>query len=55
MIWAANNAKVFGYSISKNFTHIQIYIGFIRKYDKEIKNILDDIHELLMLTKIPVL
>ena len=47
IIQAANEAKVFGYSVSSNFTRIRLYISFIRKYDEEISSILDEMHKLI--------
>jgi len=43
---AARDAKVFGHSVPSNFTRIHIYIRFIRQFDKEIKNILDEMKSL---------
>jgi len=36
----------FGYIIDSNITRIRLYISFIRKYDEEIANILNAMHEL---------
>ena len=47
IIQAAKDAKTFGYSVSSNFKRIQIYIRFIRQYDKEISAILENMHELV--------
>ena len=47
IIQAANQAKVFGYAVSSNFTRIRLYLGFIPKYDEEINNILSEMHELV--------
>lgn len=47
IIQAANEANDFGYIIDSNITRIRLYISFIRKYDVEVKGILDAIHELV--------
>jgi transposase len=47
IIQAANEANEFGYIIDSNLTRIRLYISFIRKYDEEIKGILDSMHELI--------
>ena len=47
IIQAANDAKTFGHSVSSNFKRIQIYIRFIRQYDKEISSILENMHEIV--------
>jgi len=47
IIQAANDAKIFGHSTSSNFKRIQIYIRFIRQYDEEISDILENMHELV--------
>lgn len=47
IIQAANEAKKFGYMLESNIKRIRIYINFIRKYDEEIKGILDSLHELV--------
>ena len=47
IIQAANDAKVFGHSVNSNSKRICIFIRFIRQYDKEISNILSDMHELV--------
>ena len=47
IIQAANEAKEFGYIIDSNIKRIRLYISFIRKYDEEIKGILDALHELI--------
>lgn len=47
IIQAANEANEFGYIIDSNIKRIRLYIGFIRKYDEEIKGILDSMHELI--------
>ena len=47
IIQAANEAHEFGYIIDSNITRIRLYISFIRKYDEEIKGILDAMHELV--------
>lgn len=44
---AANDAKVFGYSVNSNFKRILLYIRFIRQYNEEVSNILSDMHELV--------
>ena len=44
IIQAANE---FGYTIDSNIRRIRLYIGFIRKYDEEIKGILNAMHELV--------
>ena len=47
IIQAAKEAKEFGYIIDSNIKRIRLYISFIRKYDEEIQNILDAMHELV--------
>ena len=47
IIQAANEANEFGYIIESNIKRIRLYISFIRKYDEEIQNILDAMHELV--------
>ena len=47
IIQAANEAHDFGYIIDSNITRIRLYIRFIRKYDEEIKDIMDAIHKLV--------
>ena len=47
IIQATNEAKEFGYIIDSNIKRIRLYISFIRKYDEEIKGILDSMHELI--------
>ena len=47
IIKAANEANEFGYIIDSNIRRIRLYISFIRKYDEEIANILDALHELV--------
>ena len=47
IIQAAKEANEFGYIIDSNIKRIRLYIGFIRKYDEEIKGILDAMHELV--------
>ena len=47
IIQAANEANEFGYIIDSNIKRIRLYIGFIRKYDEEIKGILGSMHELV--------
>lgn len=47
IIRAANEANEFGYIINSNITRIRLYISFIRKYDEEIKSILESMHELV--------
>lgn len=47
IIQAANDAKVFGHSVSSNFKRIKLFIRFIRQYDEEIASILSDMHELV--------
>ena len=47
IIQAANEANEFGYIIGSNIKRIRLYISFIRKYDDEIKGILDSMHELI--------
>lgn len=47
IIKAANDAKVFGYSVNSNFKCILLYIRFIRQYDEEVQAILSDMHELV--------
>lgn len=47
IIQAANEAHDFGYIIDSNITRIRLYIRFIRKYDEEIKDILDAMHKLV--------
>lgn len=47
IIQAANEANEFGYIIDSNIRRIRLYISFILKYDEEIANILDALHELV--------
>lgn len=47
IIQAAHNANEFGYILDSNIKRIRLYISFIRKYDEEIKGILDAMHELI--------
>ena len=47
IIQAANEAIEFGCCLYSNIKRIRLYISFIRKYDEEIKNILDALHELV--------
>ena len=47
IIQAANDANEFGCIIDSNITRIRLYISFIRKYDEEIKGILESMHELI--------
>ena len=47
IIQAAHNANEFGYILDSNIRRIRLYISFIRKYDEEIKGILDAMHELI--------
>ena len=47
IIQAANAAKQFGYIVDSNVKRIRLYISFIWKYDAEIQNILDAMHELV--------
>ena len=47
IIQAAHDANEFGYILDSNIKRIRLYISFIRKYDEEIKNILDAMHELI--------
>lgn len=47
IIQAANDAKIFGYSVNSNFKRILLYIRFIRQYNEEVSNILSDMHELV--------
>lgn len=47
IIQAANAANEFGYIIDSNIKRIRLYISFIRKYDEEISNIIDALHELV--------
>ncbi|HVI41182.1 MAG TPA: IS110 family transposase [Anaerovoracaceae bacterium] len=47
ILQAANDAKVFGHSVSSNFKRIRLFIRFIRQYDEEISFILRDMHELV--------
>ncbi len=47
IIQAANDASIFGYSVSSNFKRIRLYIRLIRNYDDEISAILSDMHELV--------
>ena len=47
IIQAANEANEFGYIIDSNIKRIRLYINFIRKYDEEIKNILQSQDELV--------
>jgi len=45
VIQAAHEAQTSGYIIDSNIRRIRLYISFIRKYDEEIKGILDAMHE----------
>lgn len=47
IIQAANEANEFGYIIDSNIIRIRLYISFIRKYDEEISNILNSLHQLV--------
>ena len=47
IIQAAHDANEFGSILDSNIKRIRLYISFIRKYDEEIKNILDAMHELI--------
>ena len=47
IIQAANEANEFAYIIDSNIRRIRLYISFILKYDEEIANILDALHELV--------
>lgn len=47
IIQAANDAKVFGHSVSSNFKRIKLFVRFIRQYEEEIASILSDMHELV--------
>ena len=47
IIQAAHDANEFGYILDSNIKRIRLYISFIRKYDEEIKNILNAMHELV--------
>ena len=47
IIQAAHDANEFGYILDSNIKRIRLYISFVRKYDEEIKNILDAMHELI--------
>ena len=47
IIQAAHNANEFGYILDSNIRRIRLYVSFIHKYDKEIKGILDAMHELV--------
>ena len=47
IIQAANDANVFGYSVSSNFKRIKLFVRFIRQYDEEIASILSDMHDLV--------
>ncbi|MGN0398207.1 MAG: transposase [Candidatus Fimimorpha sp.] len=47
IIQAAHDANEFGYILGSNIKRIRLYIGFIRKYDEEIKSILAAMHELV--------
>ena len=47
IIQAAHDAHEFGYILDSNIKRIRLYISFIRKYDEEIKGILDAMHELV--------
>ena len=47
IIQAANDANEFGYIIDSNIKRIRLYISFIRKYDDEISDIIDALHELV--------
>lgn len=44
IIQAANE---FGYILNSNIKRIRLYISFIRKYDEEIKSILNSMHEFM--------
>lgn len=44
---AANDAKIFGYSVKSNFKRILLYIRFIRQYNEEVSTIISDMHELV--------
>lgn len=48
IIQAANEVNEFGYILDSNIKRILLYISFIRKYDEEIKGILDAMHELVV-------
>ena len=45
IIQAANEANEFGSIIDSNTIRIRLYISFIRKYDEEIKHILESMHK----------
>ncbi len=47
IIQAAAEANEFGYIIDSNIKRTRLYISFIRKYDEEIKSILNAMHELV--------
>ena len=47
IIQAAHDANEFGYILDSNIKRIRLYISFIQKYDEEIKNILNAMHELV--------
>lgn len=47
IVQAAAEANEFGCVIDSNVKRIRLYVSFIRKYDEEIKNILDALHELV--------
>ena len=47
IIQAANDANEFGCIIDSNIKRIRLYISFIRKYDEEIKGILESLHDLI--------
>ena len=47
IVQAANEANEFGYIIESNIKRIRLYISLIRKYDEEIKSILDSMHEFI--------
>ena len=47
IIQAAHDANEFGYILDSDIKRIRLYISFIRKYDEEIKSILDAMHELV--------
>ena len=48
IIEAAKVASVFGRAVPSSFTLIRLFIGFIRKYDDEIKAILSAMNELVL-------
>lgn len=47
IIQAVNEVNEFDYIIDSNVTRIRLYISFIRKYDEELKNILNAMHDLV--------